>query len=209
MILQNNRNWLLSLTQTHFHTNMIPFFSCHFPSQPVLNDLLPFKSHLGYCFPKKTTQSLGMLPSGNLSSSSSSNIHKTCTDFCSFSMNSYTATLQEPFTKHVLRKQTFYVKARWGQIVWTKQTGEQSLKASAVEWQRWMKDNQGRDYNLKRHRTEGLCQCTAARSPRLLRNAWLFSWKWWWPINMHHFASGAPPLYLREQEVHDKLSWSG
>lgn len=64
-----------------------------------------------------------------------------------------------------------FVKARRGQIAQTKQTGEQSLKARAAERQRWMKDKQGSDYNLKRHRTEGHCQCTAARSPRLLRNA--------------------------------------
>lgn len=58
-----------------------------------------------------------------------------------------------------------------------------------------------RDRNVKRQRTEGHCQHMAQRSSWLLCNAWLFSWKWWQPMNMHHSAHGPQPSYFRGQAV--------
>lgn len=58
-----------------------------------------------------------------------------------------------------------------------------------------------RDHNVKRQRTEGHCQHMAQRSSWLLCNAWLFSWKWWQPMNMHHSAHGPQPSYFRGQAV--------
>lgn len=58
-----------------------------------------------------------------------------------------------------------------------------------------------KNHNAKRQRTEGHCQHMAQRSSWLLCNAWLFSWKWWQPMNMHHSAHGFRPSYFRGQAV--------
>lgn len=82
-----------------------------------------------------------------------------------------------------------------------KDTGEHGMKTHGAERQevegKGAERQKEKDHNAKGQRTEGHCQRMAQRSSWLLRNAWLFSWKWWQPMTMHHSAHGAPLLLLQ------------
>lgn len=90
----------------------------------------------------------------------------------------------------------------WKDITKQKLKGDRWIRREGWEWgDRRTEAERQKDRNAKRQRTEGHCQHMAQRSSWLLCNAWLFSWKWWQPMNMHHSAHGPRPSYFRGQAV--------